>query len=124
MCGCQINDPGATYLAKGIATNTSITRLVLSRNHIGDIGVVELAKGIEQNHTLKHLDLSRNQRIGDLGACALGRAVRQNTTLIALILFDCSIDESGMKCLANAFRKSETLEILDTAENFTTKSFF
>ena len=109
---CKINDSGIICLGRGLETNRTITELNLSRNIFGDRGMIGFSRSLETNQTLEQLDLSRNEGIGDISACALSKTLRQQTCAIrSLILFECSIGDSGMKCLANSFRRSSTLEI-------------
>ncbi|GEM_PF-3317921 len=100
LSGCQIDDAGASELAK----ITSLTTLDLSDNCIGNAGASELAKITG----LTTLDLSDNC-INDLGAIELAKT----SSLSTLDLSDNFIGDLG----ASALAKTSSLSTLDLSEN-------
>ena len=100
LSGCQIDDAGASELAK----ITSLTTLDLSDNCINDLGAIELAK----TSSLSTLDLSDNF-IGDLGASALAKT----SSLSTLDLSENLIGDAGAIALA----KNSNLTVLRSSNN-------
>jgi len=100
LSGCQIDDAGASELAK----ITGLTTLDLSDNCINDLGAIELAK----TSSLSTLDLSDNF-IGDLGASALAKT----SSLSTLDLSENLIGDAGAIALA----KNSNLTVLRSSNN-------
>ena len=82
-CGGQIGEHGAVILAHAMATNSTVTYLLLFFSGIGDSCAAALVKAVEINSRVKLLGLSFNG-IGDSGAAALAKAVEINTTLLSV----------------------------------------
>ena len=115
-CGGQIGEVGAVILAHAMATNSTVTYLLLFFSGVGDSGAAALAKAVEINSTLTELNLSENG-IGDSGAAALAKAVEINSTLRILHLSHNGIGDSGAAALAKAVEINSTLILLDLSHN-------
>ena len=115
-CGGQIGEDGAVILAHAMATNSTVTYLLLFFSGVGDSGAAALAKAVEINSTLTELNLSENG-IGDSGAAALAKAVEINSTLRILHLSHNGIGDSGAAALAKAVEINSTLILLDLSHN-------
>jgi len=81
----KIGNEGASALAEGLQTNTTITVLNLANNKIGNEGASALAQVLQTNTTITVLDLANNQ-IGNEGAAALAEVLQTNTTITVLNL--------------------------------------
>jgi len=95
----NIGAEGAKELAKALATNTTLTKLIFYNDNIGAEGATALAKALTANTTLTTL-IFYNNNIGDEGAKELAKALATNTTLTTLSLNINNIGAEGAKELA------------------------
>ncbi|EFJ42664.1 hypothetical protein VOLCADRAFT_119338 [Volvox carteri f. nagariensis] len=105
--GNKLGDGGVALLALGLASNTGLRELYLSRNGIRAAGAHSLARCLEAaNSTLLRLDLSgqRLEGIGAAGAEAMAQALRTNRTMEDLNLSSCGLTGSAAACFAGAIR--------------------
>ena len=112
-----INAANAVVLADVLKSNTTVTKLDLSRNFIGDSGAAGLAEALKSNTTLTVLNMSNND-IGDAGAAGLAEALKSNTTLTDLDLSSNAIGAAGAAGLAKSLQSNATLTKLDLSLNF------
>ncbi|XP_068734604.1 NLR family CARD domain-containing protein 3-like [Montipora capricornis] len=112
----KIDDSDAAILAHAMATNSTVTELLLPSNNIGDSGAAALAKAVEINSTLTKLNLVFNE-IGDSGAAALAKAVQINSMQTKLGLLFNKIGDSGAGALAKAVEINSTLTTLGLSRN-------
>lgn len=92
LYGCELGNNRVTTLAQELASNNTLTSIVLRQNFITDVGAIALAEALTSNTKLYELSLGFN-KIGDRGAFALS-----NTGLKILDLFDNAITNQGAKC--------------------------
>jgi Ran GTPase-activating protein (RanGAP) involved in mRNA processing and transport len=100
----DIDDVGATALARALQVNKSLTVVSLNGNKIGDKGAAELAKVLRVKTPLQELYLHGN-KIGDVGATTLAKALQFNNCLAVIDLQDNNIGDEG------------TMRLLETLEN-------
>ena len=108
----RIGGAGLEKFVAGLAANTSIEHLDLTRNGLGEYSVERLAEALETNRTLKTLILSWNW-LGEIGPRALGKALRPggNDVLRELHLNASGPDESATIDLAKALAKNTSLKV-------------
>jgi Ran GTPase-activating protein (RanGAP) involved in mRNA processing and transport len=114
----HIGDLGASALAEGLRSNSTLTELFLSCNQVGDQGVTALGTALKFNSTLKKLNLSFNP-ISSTGAVALADSLQDNKGLIELALErewiekdPVQIGNEGATAFAQALRVNTTLVAL------------
>ena len=110
---CEIDDEGASYLATGLTTNSTVTSINLSQNIIGDAGVDSLCRALQASRVVTHLDLGCNQ-IGAVGVDALIRLlVSEGCPLETLVVSNNMAIDDGMKtALRTAWGDARKLEQL------------
>jgi hypothetical protein len=141
----SITSSGAEDIAKGIATNISLTVLNLSYNKIDDIGVAALAANIAAKPQLTSLDLSGNRitaagvralaeqlgsgqhslpevllsnnQLGDDGAEEVAKLIRSNSTVTTVRVSGNSIGNRGATAIASAVASSSSVITLDLSDN-------
>ena len=141
IAGCCITSEGAVQLAAGLATNKSLTRVILCENPcetalVGDAlktnsvltylniakcnitseGAVLLADGLATNKSLTSLHLSGNP-IGDIGAASIGDALKTNSVLKVIDIYDCKITSQGCIHIAEGLSNNSTLQELWMTRN-------
>lgn len=109
----EANSITARALAKVLWTNTSLTNLDLSRNGIDDQAGAYMARLLKRNTALKTICLGSNE-LGPVACRAFGDALCSNSTLRSLNLesnhLTChGTNMSGLRVLADMFRKNKTL---------------
>jgi Ran GTPase-activating protein (RanGAP) involved in mRNA processing and transport len=106
----------AQILLEDLATNTTVTVLILASNKVCDEGAVLISEVLGANRTLVKIGLSANG-IGDIGALALAAALRENTTLKGLDLTDNYITDLGVASLADSLKTNKSLTNLSLSRN-------
>ena len=109
----RLGGAGLKKFVAGLAANTSIEHLDLTRSGLDDYSVERLAEALETNRTLKTLILSWNGT-GEFGARALGKALRPggNDVLRELHLnANPCLDETATTDLAKALAKNTSLKV-------------
>jgi Ran GTPase-activating protein (RanGAP) involved in mRNA processing and transport len=112
----DINATRAKLVAKELATNSSVTSLVLSKNDIGDEGSVDIGEALTKNSTLALIDLEDNG-IGDTGSSSIAAALLENTTLTKVFLNGNSIGPGGAAAIAEMLRVNTNLQFLGLGRN-------
>ena len=107
----NLSDEGALYLAKGLAHNSSLTRLVISVCGFTSKGAKHIADALKINSCLARLDIRYN-RLYDEGAIYFAEALVVNKTLTELELENCGITDDGMKELARSLEVNSSLSKL------------
>ena len=105
-----INAANAVVLADVLKSNTTMTKLDLSRNFVGDSGAAGLAEALKSNTTLTVLNMSNND-IDDAGTAGLAEALKSNTTLTDLDLSSNAIGAGGPAVLAEALKSRTALRM-------------
>ena len=85
LTDCDISNACNTELFSGLATNSRIQKLILSRNKINLENAMKLSTGLESNKALLCLDLS-GCSIDDISAKALSAGLARNSSLKDLSL--------------------------------------
>lgn len=141
----SITGVGAEDIAKGIATNISLTALNLEDNKIDDHGVAALAANIaakpqltslnlngnkitaqgvkslvehlgNAQHPLPELQLARNQ-LGDDGATEVAKLIQANPSITTVKLSGNNIGNRGASVLAKAIAASGNVNHVDLSNN-------
>ena len=112
----KIDDASVASLAEMLKSNTTLTKLNLSSADFGTAGAASLAEALKSNTTLTKLNLSVNT-IYDAGVAALAEALKSNTTLTELELGLVCIRASGAAGLAEALKSNTSLTKLDFSVN-------
>lgn len=107
-----ISDAGAIALGAALASNVSLTTLLLGFCSIGDDGAAGLADGIRGHAYLRELSLGNN-RIGDRGALKIADTVRHNKCVVKLWLNGNRISRPGLFALAASFRQRKLSSMLN-----------
>ena len=111
---CNINNPTAVLLTKGVKYNISLKVLKLVANNIGDEGAVAIADSIKCCSSLRWLDLSLN-RIGDEGAAALVSSLDSRSNFKLHLFGNCISDSIIARvCSKNNRELLQTLDISDS----------
>ena len=77
LCKQQLGPMGCRLVTKALATNTTITSLLLGTDGIGDEGAADVARLIARNERLEIIYLGCN-RIGEQGVATLAATLTQN----------------------------------------------
>ncbi|KAL3242524.1 hypothetical protein MRX96_047722 [Rhipicephalus microplus] len=99
--------PDAKYFAVFLKFNTRLLALDLSGNNINDIGASDIARMLKFNKSLRRLDLSKNS-VTYRGAVPLVEALASNGVLKELALWGVSDDEK-QRPLASALSRNRAL---------------
>jgi Ran GTPase-activating protein (RanGAP) involved in mRNA processing and transport/serine/threonine protein kinase len=124
----NIQDVGATALAKALAGNTVVTQLNLQNNDIGVAGAVALAEMLMTNTAINRLDLDSDRasglgkttignRIGSAGAAALAEAFKVNAAVATVHMRGNNIGDAGAASLAQAFMVNSVITWVDLGKN-------
>ena len=62
LSGCSIGEDGARRLARAIPANSTLKKLVLTRNQLGEEGAKELVESLAHNTTIEALYLPRQYK--------------------------------------------------------------
>jgi Ran GTPase-activating protein (RanGAP) involved in mRNA processing and transport len=106
------DNEGLVQLTNAISSNTTLTSLNLSLNHIDEEGSRLLKFMLKENCTLKTLRLVANEQLGDIGTQRIAKALKVNNTLLHLDLRDCGIQDTGMEALTEALKLNTALQSL------------
>lgn len=108
----QVSDAAAVALARMLASNCTIKKLIFESTGVGDAGARALA-GALQTSGLARLDLGYCP-VGDVGVCALAKALADNPpTLSVLVLDHCvGVTDRGAAALAGALASNTVLRTL------------
>jgi len=141
----KLTGKGAEDLAKGLATNASLTELDLEDNLIDDAGVAHLAANLalkphltkvnlngnkisgagvkslvehlgNPDRQLPELHLARNQ-IGDEGAAAVGQLLKTNHTITSINLSANKIGNKGVEALVASLGSDSPVVSIDLSNN-------
>ncbi len=81
MEGLGLKNDHVIKLIEALEKNKSVKSLILRFNNVNDEGASSIAKFLLKNTTIKYLDLTKNT-ISDKGACELANAINCNKTLL------------------------------------------
>ena len=87
MHGCKIGSPGSKMLAKALAKNATLEKLVLSMfdvpvsSQVGPDGATELAEMLKTNTSLEHFELLFDKSLGRTGSMSLVKSLDTNSTI-------------------------------------------
>ena len=95
-----------------MATNSTLTALILGGNQVGAEGAGRFAKALSSNSILTTLDLSANS-VGEEGAGRLAGALAINSTLTILNLYKNLVKDEGAGRLTEAMATNSTLTRFD-----------
>ena len=116
-----IGSEGAAAFADMLATNKSLTKLVISGCRIQGEGAVCLAKAMEKNSTVRELCICSS--IGSEGIVAFACMLNKNQCLKRLELNDDSVGVEGALELIESLKHNTTLEKLELSEKCKPPSF-
>ena len=143
ICGNQVGDQGAYWIAQALLHNPSIVELDLSSNEIGEQGAIYLAnslprsnistlilngngtrargaaafaRALQLSHKVNVLGLCGND-IGDEGTELLCEVAKTHPGLKALLLEDNFIRDRGMFAVAEAHRANRRLGMMEVSWN-------
>ena len=87
MHGCKVGSSGSKSLARSLAGNTSLKKLVLSMfdvpvcDQVGTEGAVEFAEMLKTNETLEQFEILFDKSLGRTGSLSLVKSLEENTTV-------------------------------------------
>ncbi|MDP5110348.1 MAG: hypothetical protein NWP47_03060 [Rickettsiaceae bacterium] len=111
----SIKNDGLKAIIEAINIHNSVIDLQVDSNDIDDLS--ESAEALKNNRSLKKIDFSANN-LGDEGAKILSTILEiGNINLAELILINCEIKDEGVRYLASALKKNDTLESLFLESN-------
>ncbi len=110
----DIDDEVVQFLAKKIAANKTLKRLILSHNNIGDRGVKFLSEALKSNSTLAELDISYNNIASTI---ILPLIISKNTSLTSLSLEGNKMSATAAQYFAYSLKDNSTLETLTLGSN-------
>jgi Ran GTPase-activating protein (RanGAP) involved in mRNA processing and transport len=116
---CYLRDDGVSTLARNFGPrNTTLQKLTLNANGITCTGVGVLLETMEQNSHITDLDLQRNP-LGNEGESLIAKALRNNAlpNLTHVSLSDCRIGDDGFSELMSALEENTSLLYLDSSFN-------
>ncbi|XP_075260664.1 uncharacterized protein LOC142352151 isoform X2 [Convolutriloba macropyga] len=107
---------GAQAIAVALVTNTRVTKLDLSDNHIGEGGTLAIAEMLKENFYIADLSLADNA-IGEVGMMAMSEIMKSNPSLTNVTLSGCELDDSMSHIIGDAIEKMQKVEVLDLSHN-------
>lgn len=111
----KIDAAGVGQLARALAANNSLVRILLEGNQI-TLSDDRFTDALAGNRTLKLLNLAAN-KIDAAGAERLATALKANDTLLRISLRNNQISDQGAKSIADALGFNKSLEIVHLGEN-------
>jgi len=117
LCKQDLGPAGCHMVTEALATNTTITSLLLGTDGIGDEGAADVARLIERNATLEIVYLGCN-KIGKEGVKVLAETLTQNRSVQGLWLKRNPVGPAGAKALAAMLRQNCTLRTLDLVNTY------
>ena len=100
--GDFVTDSVATDIAGGVAANSGIVELRISRGRFGDVGAIAFAEAFMLHPTLAHVSFEEN-RIGDAGAIAIAKWLsKKGCRLDFLCLSHNKLTDDGALAFADA----------------------
>ncbi|KAI9906755.1 hypothetical protein PsorP6_004320 [Peronosclerospora sorghi] len=112
----RLGPEGCALVARSMATNHTVRKLVIRDHAIGDDGAIALSRMLCNNTTLKSLELYGNS-ISDRGGEALAQALYGHDSLAQLCLKNNLITDRGAEALAKAIRCNCSLKSLHLVQN-------
>ncbi|TYZ60448.1 hypothetical protein PybrP1_009399 [[Pythium] brassicae (nom. inval.)] len=112
---------GADLVARALATNRTVLKLVMRDHNIGDAGAAALANMLRANSTLEYIDLYGNN-ISDAGAEAIAHALYGHESVTYLSMWSNQISNRGALALAEALKCNQTLKYLGLVHNRVSES--
>lgn len=113
----KIGFAAAASLKDLAVSNTSIAKLVLSKNQMNAEQFMALCEGLKHNHSIKILDISHNN-VGDEGMRVLSEVLQKNRTLRTLNMTELNYTASGLQFLGGALKQNGTLKTLKLSEKY------
>jgi Leucine Rich repeat len=110
-----INGAWTKLVATDLASNVTVTTLILNRNGLGDQGV-DIANALAKNCVLTSIELNGNL-IGCAGCSAMVTTLLQNTVLTKITLNGNRIGWPGAMALAEMLRINASLRELGLGRN-------
>ncbi|KAI9188830.1 hypothetical protein H9P43_000252 [Blastocladiella emersonii ATCC 22665] len=125
----RFGDAGTAALARGVAKDTKLQRLVLASNGIGPAGAAALGDAVRAHPALAMLHLGYyrgtlvmggvGNALGDAGAVSIASAVAHSKTLRVLNLTNCGIGPAGIVAVVDAVaRGGSVLEVPGIAKQY------
>jgi hypothetical protein len=105
--------PNVKTFCEALKANTSLTEISLLNTGLESAGCVLLQHAIAQQGRIRKLHLIDN----NVGAGGAAMLIRQSTVLEEVFLWRCSIDNVGVRALADALCHNSTLKTLDLRWN-------
>ncbi|KAJ3193208.1 hypothetical protein HK101_005225 [Irineochytrium annulatum] len=116
QAGEGIGAPGAKLIADALKTNTTLTRLNLSKNRFNTAAFTSIADILSFNKTLKALILQRTS-FNDEAVGIILNALKKNSTLSELDITDNEMTDEGLKSLSTALKAGKALSRLSISKN-------
>ena len=107
-----IGDTGASFISNAVRESTSLKTLNMWKCGITSQGAEELSRALAQNSSLEKLDIGWNGGVGDEGIRHIAEAMEHNKQLKELWIGDCGMTDKGAACLASALSVNNTLKML------------
>ena len=107
-----IGDTGASLISNAVRETTSLKTLSVYRCVITSQGAEELSRALAQNSSLKKLDIGWNGGVGDEGIWHIAEALKHNKQLKELWIGRCGMTDKGAAYLASALSVNNTLKML------------
>ena len=107
-----IGDTGASFISNAVRETTSLKTLNLFKCGITSQGAEELSRALAQNSSLEKLDIGDNELVGDEGIRLIAEALEHNKQLKELWIGECGVTDKGAAYLASALSVNSTLKVL------------
>lgn len=118
ISNCSLKNIDLQLICHGLAENTNLRMIDLSRNHFKDsvLCASYISDALRENATLVNLDISRTS-ISDCGLKILMKGLKENTGLTTLSLAFCSISYRSLPIIAQLIREHEYMEDINLSSN-------
>jgi hypothetical protein len=112
----EISEQGTMYLANMLA-QSNLTAFILNGNQAGQKGARAIAEAVHQNRRLDVLGMCGND-IGDEGAIQIAQVAKTHPRLKAILLEDNFLGERGIMAVADAHCHNRRLGMMEVSWNF------
>lgn len=108
---------GAEDMAEMLKQNNTLKHLNLSSNDFLREGLISICEGLAINTSIIYLDLSRNSFTNNQNGIGLAEALKFNQNIKTLNLRGCNFSELGFLSLCQALEVSDGIKNLDLSSN-------